>query len=128
MLPYARVHRSGHPASQPYYSVLHEGLIGVSGEHGLQEITYADAIKSGVPKTIENVIGGWLGITDKYWATALVPDQKAAYRAMYSALKANDRQTKTRFKRTICSAPSSFRRAPAKASKRISMPAPSSRR
>ena len=54
LLPYARVHRSGHPASQPFY-LLHEGLIGVSGEHGLQEITYADAIKSGVPKTIENV-------------------------------------------------------------------------
>ena len=80
---------SGHPASQPFY-LLHEGLIGVSGEHGLQEITYADAIKSGVPKTIENVTGGWLGITDKYWATALVPDQKAAYRAMYSALKGGD--------------------------------------
>jgi YidC/Oxa1 family membrane protein insertase len=96
LLPYARVHRSGHPASQPYY-LLHEGLIGVSGEHGLQEITYADAIKSGVPKTIENVIGGWLGITDKYWATALVPDQKAAYRAMYSALKANDAASKDAF-------------------------------
>ena len=96
LLPYARVHRSGHPASQPFY-LLHEGLIGVSGEHGLQEITYADAIKSGVPKTIENVTGGWLGITDKYWATALVPDQKAAYRAMYSALKGGDASNKDAF-------------------------------
>jgi YidC/Oxa1 family membrane protein insertase len=89
LLPYARVHQIGHPASQPYY-LLHEGLIGVSGEHGLQEITYADAIKNGAPKTIENVTGGWLGITDKYWAAALIPDQKAAYRAMYSAFKSPD--------------------------------------
>ena len=62
--------------SQVYY-ILHEGLIGVSGEHGLQEVTYADASRSGVPKTFENVTGGWLGITDKYWAAALVPDQTA---------------------------------------------------
>ena len=25
--------------------------------------------------------GGWIGITDKYWAAALIPDQKAAYDA-----------------------------------------------
>jgi YidC/Oxa1 family membrane protein insertase len=87
LLPYARVHRMGHPESHPYY-LLHEGLVGVSGEHGLEEITYKDAVESGVPKTFDNVTGGWLGITDKYWATVLVPDQKAAYRAMYSALKA----------------------------------------
>jgi YidC/Oxa1 family membrane protein insertase len=96
LLPYARVHRTGHPASQVYY-ILHEGLIGVSGDHGLQELTYADAIKSGAPKTLENVTGGWLGITDKYWATALVPDQKEAYRAMYSALKARDATEKDQF-------------------------------
>jgi YidC/Oxa1 family membrane protein insertase len=89
LLPYARVHRSGHPPSQ-VFSVLHEGLVGVSGDHGLQEFRYADAVKSGVPTTFENVVGGWLGITDKYWATALVPDQTAAYRAMYSALPARD--------------------------------------
>ena len=89
LLPYARVHRSGHPPS-PVIAVLHEGLVGVSGDHGLQEFRYADAVKSGVPTTFDNVIGGWLGITDKYWATALVPDQKEPYRAMYSALPARD--------------------------------------
>ncbi|MET0408029.1 MAG: membrane protein insertase YidC [Hyphomicrobium sp.] len=89
LLPYARVHRSGHPPSQ-IYSVLHEGLVGISGDHGLIEDTYASALKEGVPRTFENVVGGWLGITDKYWATALVPNQKAPYRAMYSALPARD--------------------------------------
>jgi YidC/Oxa1 family membrane protein insertase len=96
LLPYARVHRSGHPTSQ-VFSVLHEGLVGVSGEHGLQEFKYADALKSGVPTTFDNVTGGWLGITDKYWATALVPDQHEPYRATYSALKARDPAGKDAF-------------------------------
>jgi YidC/Oxa1 family membrane protein insertase len=96
LLPYARVHRSGHPPSQ-VFSVLHEGLVGVSGEHGLQEFKFADALKSGVPTTFDNVTGGWLGITDKYWATALVPDQHEPYRAMYSALKARDPAGKDAF-------------------------------
>jgi YidC/Oxa1 family membrane protein insertase len=87
LLPYARIHRYGTPKSQAFY-ILHEGLIGVSGKDGLQEITYADAIKNGDPKTIENVTGGWLGITDKYWAAALIPDQKEPYRVKYTAFKA----------------------------------------
>ena len=84
LMPYARVFRYGHPKSTAFY-ILHEGLIGVSGANGLQEVTYADAANS--PKTFENVTGGWLGITDKYWAATLVPDQKEPYRAKYSAKK-----------------------------------------
>ena len=87
LLPYARVYRYGIPKTTAYY-ILHEGLIGVSGSHGLQEFTYADALTHGSPTTHENVTGGWLGITDKYWAAALIPDQKEPYRAMYSAFKA----------------------------------------
>ena len=96
LMPYARVHRSGNPPAH-VYSILHEGLVGVSGEHGLIEETYASAAKEGVPKTFENVTGGWLGITDKYWATTLVPDQHEPYRAMYSALKASDPAGKDAF-------------------------------
>jgi YidC/Oxa1 family membrane protein insertase len=96
LLPYARVHRTGHPPSQ-VYSVLFEGIDGVSGEHGLQEFKYADALKSGVPTTFENVTGGWLGITDKYWATSLIPDQTEPYRATYAALKARDPNGKDAF-------------------------------
>lgn len=88
LLPYARVHRVGTPKSQAFY-ILHEGLIGVSGAEGLQEVTYADAIKNTIPKKIENVTGGWLGLTDKYWAATLIPDQKETYRATYSAMKAS---------------------------------------
>lgn len=85
LMPYARVHRYGQPKSMAFY-ILHEGLIGVSGVQGLQEITYANAVSS-PPTTMENVTGGWIGITDKYWAAALIPDQKEPYRAMYSGVK-----------------------------------------
>jgi YidC/Oxa1 family membrane protein insertase len=76
----ALLSRHGTPTTQGFY-ILHEGLIGVAGEKGLQEITYADILK-GVKegetgqKALEKVTGGWLGVTDKYWAAALVPDQK----------------------------------------------------
>jgi YidC/Oxa1 family membrane protein insertase len=87
LLPYARVHRVGTSNVVANY-ILHEGLIGVSGKEGLQELTYAGAVDNGLPKKLENVTGGWLGITDKYWAATLIPDQKEPYRATYSAMKA----------------------------------------
>jgi len=87
LLPYARIHRYGTPKSHAYY-ILHEGLIGVAGDEGLKEVTYADAVKSATPHTFENITGGWFGITDKYWAAALIPDQKEPYRGMMSAVKA----------------------------------------
>ena len=89
LLPYARVNRVGAPKTQAFY-ILHEGLIGVSGAEGLQEVTYAQALKEVLPKKLENVTGGWLGITDKYWAATLIPDQKEPYRATFAAMKASN--------------------------------------
>ncbi len=83
LLPYARVMRVGTSNAVANY-ILHEGLIGVSGKDGLQEITYADAVKSKTKKEFKNITGGWLGITDKYWAATLIPDQKEPYNATYS--------------------------------------------
>lgn len=87
LLPYARIHRYGTPKTTAFY-ILHEGLIGVAGDQGLQEWTYADAVKTAAPKTFDNITGGWFGITDKYWAAALVPDQKEPFNAKMSAVKA----------------------------------------
>ena len=69
--PYGRVARYGTPATQGIY-VLHEGLIGSVGEYGLDEIDYDDVEEERVRR--ERATRGWLGITDKYWATALVPN------------------------------------------------------
>src|SRR5690606_28782743 len=80
--PYARIYRVGTPKLEGFF-ILHEGLIGVTGEHGLQEIKYADVLKQGGNKTADKVTGGWLGITDKYWASAVIPSQSTEYRASF---------------------------------------------
>ncbi|MET0482821.1 MAG: membrane protein insertase YidC [Aestuariivirgaceae bacterium] len=74
LFPYARVQRQGTPHVQGVY-VLHEGLLGVLGG-SLKEITYAHMKDQPDPDATPSQ-GGWLGITDKYWAVALVPDQTA---------------------------------------------------
>jgi YidC/Oxa1 family membrane protein insertase len=84
LFPYARIYRSGTPTVQGFY-ILHEGLIGVVGEQGLQEITYSDVIKDNGAKTFEKVTGGWLGFTDKYWATTLIPSVTEPYQASFRA-------------------------------------------
>jgi YidC/Oxa1 family membrane protein insertase len=85
LYPYFLISRHGTPKTQGFY-ILHEGPIGVLGEAGLQELAYADLLKEGGTKTFKQT-GGWLGITDKYWAAALVPDQKTPYQATFSGVK-----------------------------------------
>src|SRR5581483_4719025 len=88
LYPYGLISRHGTPHTLGYY-ILHEGLIGVLGSDGLQEYTYKKMqdLKPDAQgrKQVEfNVTDGWLGITDKYWAAALLPDPKAHIRAHYS--------------------------------------------
>ena len=86
LFPYARLFRYGTPAVHGFY-ILHEGLIGVLGDSGLVEITYSDVQKEGGGRIFDKVTGGWLGFTDKYWATALIPNQNVTYRANLSGQK-----------------------------------------
>jgi YidC/Oxa1 family membrane protein insertase len=82
LFPYSLISRHGTPPTLGYY-ILHEGMIGVFGEQGLQEITYSDVEKKKeIPFDVTN---GWLGITDKYWAAALLPDPAAKLRARFSS-------------------------------------------
>ena len=82
---YGRVTRFDKPTHASIY-VLHEGLIGVTGEEGLQEIKYAtiEDDKAVVPGKSTD---GWLGITDKYWALALVPSGKQPFQPRFSYLE-----------------------------------------
>ena len=82
LYPFALISRHGAPPVSGYY-ILHEGLIGYLGEQGLQEYTYK---KMDEAKSVSwKVTSGWLGITDKYWASALLPDSRAQLQARYSA-------------------------------------------
>jgi YidC/Oxa1 family membrane protein insertase len=86
LVPYGLIRRIGTPQTSGYY-ILHEGLLGVFGDQGLKELTYSaldkeaalSATERGV--TLKDSIGGWVGITDKYWASAIVPDQSKPFNA-----------------------------------------------
>ena len=77
---YGLASRHGLPQVQGYY-ILHEGPIGVL-DGKLNDPAYKDIEK---PMERVNSQGGWLGITDKYWAATLVPDQNANFAGRFSA-------------------------------------------
>ncbi|GAB1716965.1 MAG: protein translocase subunit yidC [Nitrobacter sp.] len=82
LYPFGLISRHGTPAVSGYY-LLHEGLIGYLGDQKLQEYTYK---KIDEAKSVSfKVTNGWLGITDKYWAAALLPDTSAQLQARFSS-------------------------------------------
>ncbi len=86
LYPYARVQRQDTPVISGYW-VFFEGMLGV--HDGKQvENKYAslkDAKdEAGKSVTVNNATGGWLGFTDKYWATMLLPDKQTKVDNKYS--------------------------------------------
>ena len=73
------ISRTGTPDILGFY-ILHEGLLGVFDET-LTEIDYSDLRDDGPVQ--KETTGGWLGITDKYWLVALIPDQKRKVNARF---------------------------------------------
>ncbi len=84
LYPYALISRGGTPQVAGYY-ILHEGFVGYLGEKGLQEHSYKaiDDTKTPIDSSgargiaFSKVTNAWLGITDKYWAAALLPETNA---------------------------------------------------
>jgi YidC/Oxa1 family membrane protein insertase len=83
--PYGLVSR--HNPETMGYMVLHEGPVGYLDDK-LREIKYEDLDKDG--KQAYTTKSGWLGITDKYWLAALVPDQKVNVKASYKAVDSRE--------------------------------------
>lgn len=81
LFPYALVSRWGTPETQDTY-VLHEGPLGVFDGSLKDDIKYK---KLKDDKLIEEQgKGGWIGFTDKYWLTAVVPSQDLAVKSRMS--------------------------------------------
>ena len=76
--PYAQILRNKKPEVSGFY-ILHEGLVGVFDEE-LNEQDYEDIEEE---KFVRNSTSGWLGITDKYWITAIVPEQNKNFRSEF---------------------------------------------
>jgi YidC/Oxa1 family membrane protein insertase len=82
LYPFGLISRHGAPHVSGYY-ILHEGLVGYLGDKGLQEYGYK---KIDDDKAVNfKVTNGWLGITDKYWASALLPNTDAQLQARFSS-------------------------------------------
>jgi YidC/Oxa1 family membrane protein insertase len=79
LTPYGLISRTGTPPVSGYY-ILFEGPIGFLAG-GLQEVKYA-SLTPDKPADFGST-GGWLGFTDKYWLTALIPSQKDAIKAQF---------------------------------------------
>ena len=88
LYPFAQISRTGRPQTSNLF-ILHEGAIGFFGEEGLNELDYDDLIDERVVS--KQAATGWLGITDKYWATAIIPPQDVSFSARFTGDSANDR-------------------------------------
>ncbi len=89
--PWGLVSRLGEGAETNSYN-LHIGPLGVmDGTLRDSEVNY-DKLKEEGPLRYATT-GGWLGITEKYWLAALIPDQKAKVDARFAAAPGNQFQT-----------------------------------
>ena len=82
--PGASVERQGVPNTLGTNQILHEGGIGTFGADGnyaTQQLKYKAWAKKPVQE--HSSTGGWMGITDKYWLAALIPQQDEQIEAVF---------------------------------------------
>ena len=89
LFAFSRVQRQEIPKLQGVF-VIHEGLVGVIDDV-VQELKYKTA-KDDNEKIEGKSTGGWVGITDKYWAVTAIPDQNSKFQASmrYTPLAGRD--------------------------------------
>jgi YidC/Oxa1 family membrane protein insertase len=79
LYPYAQITRNKVPDDIQNFYISHEGFIGVFDEE-LKEDDYDDVEEKKITREANK---GWLGITDKYWMTALVPKQGESFKSSF---------------------------------------------
>jgi YidC/Oxa1 family membrane protein insertase len=94
---YGLVSRHEQPEGRSFY-ILHEGLIGVA-DHSVDcghlfsgplcDVKYGNAVAETYKFKSES---GWLGITDKYWATVVIPEQGKSFEATLAGSEKGDRK------------------------------------
>ncbi|MEM9247245.1 MAG: membrane protein insertase YidC [Pseudomonadota bacterium] len=78
--PYGIIARHGLPNDLANFFILHEGVVGMADgtliEQGYDDVAEEDILPAlGTPgQIVENVQSGWIGFTDKYWMTTLIPE------------------------------------------------------
>ncbi len=94
--PYGVVERQGLPGDLRGFFILHEGVVQVA-DGTLDEITYGDladlppVVEEGGPSEVTEVASqGWIGFTDHYWQTVLVPPSGQPFTAVAKYLPQGD--------------------------------------
>ncbi len=80
LYPFGLSKRQGLPEMQNFF-ILHEGPLSVT-DGVLEEYDYDDLKEN--QKIKLNSVGGWIGMTDKYWQTAIIPNQNEPIQQTYS--------------------------------------------
>jgi len=87
LAPYGIIARHGLPKLQNIY-VVHEGIIRRT-DGTYEETDYSDVADLAVVETeggpaevVDGTTDGWIGITDHYWMTTLIPEQGKPYKAV----------------------------------------------
>jgi len=96
MAPFAQIRRHGEPSNRKKFFVIHEGPMLQSGKE-LKEYDYKDLRKFdtdprwGANAEVTEVEGnGWIGFTDHYWMTTLIPASDQAFTAVLKYDEARD--------------------------------------
>ncbi|MGE4429168.1 MAG: membrane protein insertase YidC [Sphingobium sp.] len=79
--PYGFISRTDKPIDPDTWTI-HIGPMGVFNGAADYDVDYKDLDKGEIPPAIAST-GGWIGFTDKYWLSALVPDQKVKFEAQF---------------------------------------------
>ena len=79
LYPYAQITRKKIPDDFQGFYISHEGFIGVFDDE-LKEDDYDDIEEKKIVRESEK---GWIGITDKYWMTALVPAEGENFKSSF---------------------------------------------
>lgn len=80
LYPFGLSKRQGIPQMENFF-ILHEGPLSVT-DSVLKEYDYDDLKDQ--KKIKLNSVGGWIGMTDKYWQTAIISDQNEPIQQTYS--------------------------------------------
>jgi len=80
--PYGFVSREG-VSKDPDSWTIHTGPIGVFNKLVDYDINFSTVDEAGNAGVARSSTGGWMGFTDKYWLTALIPDQATTVQAYF---------------------------------------------
>ena len=103
LFPYGIVARHGKPTNLENFFVSHEGVV-ARADGKLTETDYDDVAdlplvdrEGAQARVVEAQTDGWIGFTDKYWMTVLVPEQGKPFTSVTKVVpQANIYQTETR--------------------------------